>query len=869
MAQRTESIYKIVADGLIKQLEEGQAPWQKPWDGFSALPYNASSGRGYRGMNVLNLMARSYGDPRWMTYNQARKDGFQVKKGEKGSPIVYWKTEEKIRAKDEDGKPLSDADGQPVYHNVQLERPRMYMNFVFNAEQIDGLPPLEIPKHEWEPVEKAEELLTNSGANIIHRPHNRAFYSPSEDIISLPEREQFHDAEGYYDTALHELGHWTGHDTRLNREFGIHGSEKYAREELRAEIASMLLSYEVGIKHDSTNHAAYVGSWIKILKDDPKEIFRAAKDAEKAVNYVMGRTQTVEQSQEVKAENTQKIARQAEVAQATPAENQGERTYLNVGYADKDEAKAIGAKWDRQKRQWYAPANLDKESFAKWVPDTQADSQAATRKEFAEVLKRIGCVVDGEHPIVDGKEHRIAVDGDKIGQESGTYTLGEIQGVLTGYAGNQLSGQQERWEKAQEINNSDKKNITQPSKEAGFIYLAVSYRERNKAKAAGAKWDASAKSWYVTKDADMSKVEKWLPDNQAESQTPAMPPREEFAVTLKSIGCIVDGEHPIMDGEHHRIAVDSDAPGQKSGFYVGHLDGRPAGYAINNRSGEEERWKSTGVEVAKTEAEQKAWQATCDARRAERAEALAQKHEETAQRVKDQLGGMQAVKVPTPYMLAKNINPQVGAYVAQNGTTCIPAQDADGKVWTMQYINEDGTKRFAQNGKKEGCFHIVGGAEAIREAKVLIVAEGYATAASISDALGVTTVAAFDAGNLAPVLKSLHQQYPDKALVVAGDDDRHLEASVGNIGRVKAEKAANTVGAKCVFPVFNKGEEGKGFTDFNDMAVKSAFGAEGVRRQLMPVIEKTLQEMKTKQQEQKRLEQVQQRTQSKRTQTIK
>lgn len=200
---------------------------------------------------------------------------------------------------------------------------------------------------------------------------------------------------------------------------------------------------------------------------------------------------------------------------------------------------------------------------------------------------------------------------------------------------------------------------------------------------------------------------------------------------------------------------------------------------------------------------------------------------------------------PTPYLQDKGIQAHVGALTDMQGQkTYIPAFDVDGKQWTMQYIQEDGTKRFAKESKKEGCFHPVGGMAAVAAAPVLIIAEGYATAASLSEALGQGTVVAFDSGNLPHVARALHEQFPDKPVIIAGDDDRHLEATQGiNPGRMKAEEAAKAVGGKAVFPIFAPGELGdnpKALTDFNDLAGKSELGKAGVKRQIGTAASKIL-----------------------------
>lgn len=378
------------------------------------------------------------------------------------------------------------------------------------------------------------------------------------------------------------------------------------------------------------------------------------------------------------------------------------------------------------------------------------------------------------------------------------------------------------------------------------VYLAVSYNERDAARAAGAKWDSIAKSWYAGPQADMEQLKRWLPENVKNEQLPAMTPREEFAEALRSVGCIVEGEHPLMDGAAHRIRTEGDRAGASSGFYVAYMDGRPAGYVKNNRTGEEVRWKTQGAFISQQD--KAAFQAECARKQQERAKELLLEHEKTAERVAGQLSWMKQ-DVPTPYLDRKGLAPRRGVFLATDGkTTCIPAVDADGKLWSMQYIQEDGTKRFAKNSRKEGCFHPVGGMDALRTAPAIVIAEGYATAGSISDAIGHATVAAFDSGNLMAVATALKDKYPDKAVIIAGDDDLHLlnhPKVRANPGREKAEKAAQAVGGKAVFPVFAPGEREKdmaGFTDFNDLGQKSTLGMAAVARQLKPAIEKAISE---------------------------
>ncbi len=281
--------YEQVAAKLIEQLEAGTAPWQKLWEpGTPSLPHNPVSGTRYKGSNVIWLEAQGRGDPRWMTYRQAASIEAQVRKGEKGTLIQYWKFTDQIPVKDERGRPVLDQEGNTIYRNIQLERPKVFSATVFNAEQIDGLPPLEAKAQAWDRHARAEALLLASGAEIRHDQADRAFYRPATDRIHLPERGGFKTADAYYATALHELGHWTGHPSRLDRDLAHpFGSEGYAKEELRAEIASLMLGDELGIGHDPGQHAAYVKTWIKNLQEDPKEILRAAKDADRITAFIL------------------------------------------------------------------------------------------------------------------------------------------------------------------------------------------------------------------------------------------------------------------------------------------------------------------------------------------------------------------------------------------------------------------------------------------------------------------------------------------------------------------------------------------------------------------------------------------------------
>lgn len=284
---QTSEYRKAVTERLIGMLESGTAPWQKPWDaGIAAMnrPHNFN-GRPYHGVNALMLWCtaidKGYEDPRWLTFKQVNKLGGHVNKGEKAQIVEYWQWENEVENPETGEK-----------EKVPLEHPKVYRAAVFNADQCTGLPKLRRQAQKWSPVERAENIIAANGVLVTHNTDGSAFYSPGGDFICLPPRESFATVDAYYSTLLHEVGHSTGHPTRLNREFGGQfGSEGYAREELRAELASTFLCGELGIATTGSDeqHAAYVKSWVSALKNDYNEIFRAAADAEKICNYLYER----------------------------------------------------------------------------------------------------------------------------------------------------------------------------------------------------------------------------------------------------------------------------------------------------------------------------------------------------------------------------------------------------------------------------------------------------------------------------------------------------------------------------------------------------------------------------------------------------
>lgn len=1110
-AMKKRPYHEVVAENLIKQLEEGTAPWQRPWEpgaSGSFVPFNPITGNRYKGINALYLMSQERNDQRWMTYNQATSLGAQVRKGEKGTGIQYWKFIEERTLKDEKGNVMLNDDGEPMKEIVRLERPKVFYATVFNAEQIDGLPPLEKKEQTWDPIERAEHILNASGASINHNGGGRAFYRPSTDSIHLPERGQFPTADNYYSTVLHELGHWTGHESRLARDI-LHpfGSEQYAKEELRAEISSLLLGDELGIGHDPSQHVAYVGSWIKALRDDPMEIFRAAADAERIQAFIIGLEQQYIQEQENEQTQQQSVDfslphemtlavfsqlavvnalpdnhgrkwevvldewysafSDADTAKAaiadvhrnavnnalylnTPGATTGERPTLpptevlaeypdlvsqypdaglniavtpvvlatveyqrfkdaddayqrelirvygeeNAGdarYQIKHDDNAVQAAADEFRtaaKAWQEAVasarqtlsanndsvtqrNKQEDGMARFQEElapsennvTQGQDMAELGQQFSQIDRYIADQYRKAAEFARQKEESIKNDLNSTDEDianareqrktadlTATVNEAEFNKKSTEFAQqenntsyskpaaderiylnvpfrekNEAKALGAKWDRAQQSwfipagaeltkfakwisqpENSTKRNqVSEAIKQveathADRQYLAVPYNERHLAKAAGARWDAGAKSWYVGSDAQLEKFSSWLPDNVKASQDPAMSPREEFVDALREIGCIVSGDHPVMDGTPQRIATVGDKQGEKAGFYVAHLDGHPAGYIKNNRNGAELKWKSKGYSL--TDEEKAKLNADAAIKLQQREVARIEKQESVAvsvrilfsvapqapddhkylQAKKARVGDLRVVPDDASQLPAdsgiligrdwreskelRDANPDKLVFTA--GDLLLSAHDINGEIRSVQSIQENGMKRFVNGGVKTDMFHVVGGLglEALAAAPAIVVGEGYATADTLSQSLGYATVAAFDSGNLPHVAKKLREHFPNKVMIIAGDNDAHLELTEGtNCGKTKALEAAHAVGGSTLIPVFAPGEQlypaglepvtpekikagelsddqkaainrMKGYTDFNDLATKSAFGMEGVNRQVREVV---------------------------------
>lgn len=284
-------VYQKITDRIVRDLEQGVRPWLKPWnaghaEGRILRPLRAN-GIPYRGINVVMLWSeaidKGYASPIWMTFKQALELDANVRKGEHGSLVVYADKITRTETNSETGE------------EAAREIPFMKGYTVFNTEQIDGLPehfyPKPAPRGPLVPrIERADAFFAATGANIVHGG-SRACYVPSTDHVHMPCIDFFRDSESYYATLAHEVTHWTRHEKRLDRNFGRKrfGDEGYAMEELVAELGAAFLSADLELTPETReDHASYIASWIKALKEDKRAIFTAASHAQRAADFLHG-----------------------------------------------------------------------------------------------------------------------------------------------------------------------------------------------------------------------------------------------------------------------------------------------------------------------------------------------------------------------------------------------------------------------------------------------------------------------------------------------------------------------------------------------------------------------------------------------------
>jgi len=292
MSEPKKTVYERVTEALIARMEAGVNPWKRPWDpatGAAMVQRNPATGTIYRGINAILTGCAGFSTPYWLTFNQVRERGGRVKAGSTGTPVTYWNRVTR------DGEEGADPESFAFLRHYT----------VFNLDQIDGITPEALgidatpatPRPAFNPIESAERIVQGFAGRpeIVHRG-TRACYAPSMDLVAMPPRETFQTPAHYYGTLFHELAHSTGHRSRLNRDsltkLASFGSHEYSKEELVAEMGSAFLLATAGIDGSDLmdNSAAYLASWIKVLKGDSRLALQAAGAAQKAADHITGAT---------------------------------------------------------------------------------------------------------------------------------------------------------------------------------------------------------------------------------------------------------------------------------------------------------------------------------------------------------------------------------------------------------------------------------------------------------------------------------------------------------------------------------------------------------------------------------------------------
>lgn len=494
---------------------------------------------------------------------------------------------------DDDGNPVLDQNGEVERVFVKFDKPKVFSARVFNAEQMDGIPPLpplddRITEVSWNINERVEAMLEASGADIRHKAGDRAFYSPKDDYICLPERSQFHDDAAYYATALHELGHWTGHHSRLDRDLNHpFGSIGYAKEELRAEISSFMNAQRYGVSHDPGQHACYVASWVKVVEDDPREIIAASADAASICNYIG----QYDRHQELTLEqtNNQSINLPKNAVEVGEALNNPQQLHDSIQSAPTQElqqlvlamedfvgqqqdlhrtliAKDMLSQMDNIERIEKLPRNetvlvdyMQTNTVAKIIDgiDTLDDAKELDRmiqsarkasvgdpEEYKRQCELVGRALKDKTNVLEQRHALPSKDalatevarphtfGTNVIDGSSSEKLGKLQNALK-----ELRDEYANDGRQQDVSNVDDvlqqvKAAINPSprqvatKTQERTYLDVPYAEKNQAKALGARWDGKAKSWYAPEGTDLKPLQKWMPQTQEQAQSEVQAPQK-------------------------------------------------------------------------------------------------------------------------------------------------------------------------------------------------------------------------------------------------------------------------------------------------------------------------------------------------------
>lgn len=936
------------ADELVKQIEVNEAIWQKGWaTGLSDIMPVNHQGTPYRGDNIIHLMMASqkkgFSDNRWFTFNNAKEHGGHVRRGEKGASIKFYTNTQTRNKKDEQGNDILDKDGRPIKETIRLERPIVKSVTVFNAEQIDGLPPREVktPLTEWERHEKAENIIKGieaQGVTIEHTIGDRAYYSPTDDKIVMPERGQFATPDLYYATVLHEIGHSTGYKDRLNRNLsGAFGSESYAKEELRAEIASMIVGEQLQIGYDPSQHHAYLKSWAKVIKEDPKEIFRAVTDANKISDYVISLGREIEKNQ---------ADREKQNFKHTGKELENIRDFLNgeaiisvpSGQIKRDENGKVIANAKEYMRNWLDKNRPDgifhhpqlgeinffvrgvKDSISHYGSDIHINALPAVPyvlensviidksvdkdgKNIENYILASPVNIDEERNYVvvrlkkeldkdkNPKFYIVSAETENEAQKNAVLTLETRSAENQHIAGdkNRLLGilhqtlvEIKLWEqKKLEQSNTQpvqyqSQQSRQPNKQSERLYLYTRPSDNEamqSLKAQGiVKFDLPNNLWYANKE-NADAVRQW-------TTRPNVPTAEQaLSEHLRSLGIKVTQGHPIFDDQPHRLS--NDGSSQTNVMYHAYANPNGVPYArITNfsRDGvsewiypvqhlidlrnieavdramgktqspsftQEPNSKNTPQSPKQTPQAKDQEKLALENQMAERAKMLmsfapiAPSDQHYLNKKQVTANGIAHI-VPSSDNLPKELEPYIAIgntqkqyfyllannpdnkLVLQRGNLVIPQTNAQGEIRAFETIAYNGRKYALKHAQKSGLSTKLGN---IKDGEPIIIAEGYATGATLHEHTNRAVVVAFGKGGLMDIAKELRENYPNSKIYIGADNDHISEQNYGLQNATAVAKAVNNV--HILTPQFNANDKGK---DWNDVYVDK--GVDELKRQL-------------------------------------
>lgn len=928
------------------------------------LPYNPVTGKNYTAANNMVLSAKGYADSRWLTYDQAVEQGYQVKKGEKATEIAYY---------------------HYVDYNTKekLDKPKIQTVKLFNAQQLTGIETMPSrTSSKEEALAKVQSIFENSQVKIVNNQKDKVFYRSKDDTIYMPPKENYKDELAYSSAAIHELCRWAGNgEDRLNYETVPFGTEAFARQKLRAEIATYMLCKEMGIPFEPQGQQ-FADQWAQIIEKHPFEILNAAKDAEKIKGFVMEfdktleKAQELEQGQEVQKEktfedygitfynnnngnqnallkNTDKLkqeilnrfsqtvdpsvadyfmenmkiyrmdnknfefsykinasdpnsekfeklsdpakdqldlldqnlhfimenlssdfremadkilvpskqnfnkaeqapaeqVRQTEQTQApeqqekqqAPKKEWKEMIKLSVPYDEKDEAKKLGAKWSAKQETWYVLDGADLQPFYNWLPKEKKVELIMASRDYLNVPREEKDEAKALGAKWDRFQKSWYVEKGTDLEPFAKWTGQKEQAV------SQPAEQPKQEQSAeQKQEHTEKQEVTAAPKLAeDKTFLAVPFEEKNAAKKLGAKWDKDNKSWYVEKGADLNQFKDWLVDENTvvPAKQEAVSPEIEFAEHCRANGLDVDA--PIMDGQIHRVPLIGKPQG-KDGAYCAFLDGVPAGWSENFVTGEKSKFVSSGMQLTE---EEKAKQRAEHAQKLQEREAKRQRdYDIAANNAKKVLSNSFEADKNHAYLQQKGIKP----YIAMQNNfkqLVVPVRNIHDEIRGVQFIDEDGSKKFLSGVEKKGNFALL--AEEAKDVSKVLVCEGFATGASLHEATKLPVAVAFDAGNIESVSKALAEKYKGIEITICADNDQYRD---NNVGLEKAKNAALAVDAKLAVPQFTKEEQAQKLTDFNDL--HKAEGLEAVSRQVSQAKKLTQNIAQNKQQSKKKTAQL-------------